>query len=263
VVATLAAIAGTTVLPAVTIVSADYFAPQAGNTCTASLVGDKNTWTRIYRYTGCSGYVTFGVRKGLNTYPFGNETHVSNAATGFIEIVDEVASKVSNGQVTDYRVFRDMGTGVKGMPWLPISFNSATGKSWVSNEWIEHWTNAAGNPSCQATQNSYQQEFHSTLDMVTYLGIWPGYVQDKRVGSPNPNAWLDVKVIEKTGIYGSNPQYTENYYYGQVLNPSTGAWEAVGLIKFEVFQNSTLTTSNVNNKLETCSLNILCGSCPP
>lgn len=249
---------------AVTLYSSDFFAAQDPQTCTARDVADLQTWNRQYRYGGfCSQYVGYAVRKGQKTFPFGSEVFVENPASGYIEIVSEVSSNQVNGNVTDYRVFRDQATGIKGMPWLPLSFKSNLGKSWVSNVWLEHWTNSSGNPSCSATVNAYQDDFSSTLDLVQYLGVWPAYVQDRRAGSPDFNAWHDVQVIKKTGIWGTSPQFTENYYYGRFLNPTTQSWEGIGLIKFEVYTGSTLTTSHVNNKIVGCTKKILCGACPP
>lgn len=247
-----------------TIYSADYFAAASAQTCTAESVSDVNTWYRQYRYGGfCPGVPGYAVRKGQGTYPFGSEVFVENTASGYIDIISEVTSRLSTGKVTDYRVFRDQATGVKGMPWLPLTFNSTTGKAWVSNTWLEHWVNSAGAPSCNATVNQYQDPFHSTLDLVEYLGIWPAYVQDRRGGSPNPNAWHDVRVIKKTGIWGVSPEFTEIYYYAQFRNPTTLAWEGIGLIGFEVFENGTPTIAKVMNKIVGCTRTILCGACPP
>ena len=258
------ALAGPASVNAVTIYTADFFAAQAAQTCTAEVVSNPNTWNRQYRFGGfCSGYSGYAIAKGQGTYPFGSEVFVENPASGFIEIISEVSSRVSNGKVTEFRVFRDQNTGIKGMPWLPLTFNSTSGRSWVSNIWVEYWTDSAGVPSCSSTQNSSQVPFSSTLDLVEYAGIWPAYIQDRRGGSPNPNAYHDVEVIKKTGIYGNNPQFTEIYYYGRFRNPTTLQWEGVGLVKFEYYQGSTLLTSNVNNKIVGCSKRILCGSCPP
>jgi hypothetical protein len=249
---------------AATIFTSDFFAAQAAQTCTAEVVSNPNTWHRQYRFGGfCPGYSGYAVAKGQGTNPFGSEVFVENPASGFIEIVSEVFSRVSNGKVTEFRVFRDQNTGVKGMPWLPLTFNSTTGRSWVSNIFVEQWTDANGLPACNPTQNSTQVPFSSTLDLVEYVGVWPAYVQDRRAGSPNPNAFHDVEIIKKTGIYGNNPQYTEVYYYGRFRNPTTLQWEGIGLVKFEYYQGSTLHTQSINNKIVGCTKKIICGSCPP
>ncbi|MEO8275518.1 MAG: hypothetical protein ABI639_04820 [Thermoanaerobaculia bacterium] len=247
-----------------TIYSADFFAAAANNTCTAEVLTNPNTWIRQYRYGGfCPDYPGFAIAKGQGSHPFGSEVFISDPVSGYIEITSEVASQVSNGKVTSYRVFRDQATGQKGMPWLPANFNSSTGKSWVSDVSVEQWKNAVGVASCDATVNALSVPFHSTLDLVQYIGVWPAWIQDKRAGSPNPNAFRDVQVIKKTGIYGSNPEYTEIYYYGRFLNPTTLAWEGVGLIQFEYFQNGNLISSSINNKIVSCNQPILCGACPP
>ncbi len=249
---------------AVTIYTADFFAAQAAQTCTAEVVSNPNTWNRQYRYGGfCPGYTGYAIAKGQGAYPFGSEVFVENPASGFIEIVSEVWSRVSNGKVTLYRVFRDQNTGIKGLPWLPLTFNSSTGRTWVANGFLEYWTEPSGVLSCSATVNSGQDPFSSTLDLVEYVGIWPAFIQDKRGSSPNLNAYHDVEVIRKTSIWGNNPQNTEIYYYGRFRNPTTLQWEGVGLVRFEYYQGNTLNTMNINNKIVGCTKKILCGACPP
>ncbi|MEO7793888.1 MAG: hypothetical protein ABIV06_03880 [Thermoanaerobaculia bacterium] len=52
-------------------------------------------------------------------------------------------------------------------------------------------------------------------------------------GAPGAKHARSAEVIKQTGIYGTNPQYTEGYSYGRFRNPMTLQWEGVGLIQFE------------------------------
>lgn len=262
----LAGLALSTSLQAATVFPDGYFATLPLYTCTASNVANPSTYHRQYRPNGtigsCPGYSTYVVRKGQKAYPWSSESFLHDTTSGYIEIMNEVSTIERTGRVTSNRVFRDPVTLEKGLPWLPISFNSVTGKSWVVDSWIETWVDANGYPSCSVTQQT-PTLFHSTLDLVQYLGVWSAWIQDKRGSSPNKNAWHDVDVIKKTGIWGTNPEVTENYYYAKRRNPSNQQWEGIGLIKFEYFENGVLRSGSENRYLVDCLGLVLCPTCPP
>src|SRR5690606_29646969 len=136
------------------------------------------------------------VRKGGNTNPFGSEHFLNDQTSGFIEILNEITTKVSNGAVTENRVFRDKVSGEKGAPWIPTHFNKSAGATWVTDIWVEYWFNASWNPACSVTQH-VRFDF-SSFDLADHLGVWQDWIQDKRASSPNKNAWHDVEVIVKT-----------------------------------------------------------------
>jgi hypothetical protein len=242
-----------------------YFETQLPGACTAASPTNRGTFIRQYLGASgqCPGLTVYHVVKGGNTYPWGTESfYVSN---GYLLQMMEISINESTGTFTDYRAFRDMTTGSKGIRWIATSIPSnGTAASWNVPYYVEeHWTNDSGQPVCYNTRHAWVDNGSLTDGAAWYVGAWSGWLQDKRASSLNKNTWHNVNVIVKRDRWGGN--YEEFYYYAQWQNPATGTYQGLGLVKWEWYQRSprTLIASNENHYLVDCSAAVTCWTCPP
>jgi hypothetical protein len=213
-----------------------YFENQIPNTCSARdpLVG--GTFIRQYREPTdqCSGLRVYHVVKG-SPKPW---SFVSGfVEDGYFKLANEIAVR-SNGTFSDFRVFRDVSTGRKGV----IDFQAVlppppSRVSWDQPPTVEeHWVDDDGQPSCAPTHHSRVDHGSSVRGTARRGQTLVGFLQDRRAASANPNAWHDVRTVVVSQFWGADSsfpegRFEERYTYGRWLNPASGAWYGVGLMK--------------------------------
>lgn len=242
---------------AFTVYVDQYFVTASANTCTAIDPLAVNAFHRQYNKAACPNTSNVHVRKRKGANTFASEHYIVDA--GYYEILNEVTTRMSDGAVTEHRAFRDNSTGQKGLPWIPVTFKSNLGKSFVTDSTVEYWTTGSGAPACQDGTQHSDLPF-SSIEIVDWLGVWQGYLQDKRSGSLNTTNWHNVEVIRKTQLFGN---IDERYYYGKWLNPATAQWEGIGLVKYEKVVNGSMVNSSAFRYLTDCSILAVCQICPP
>ncbi len=242
--------------------SVDYFANPSSAVCTSgNVLGGSNSIQISRRPQLCPDRVAFEQRKGTGDFPWSSETFVVNPTTGFIDLVNEVRTSGSTGNVIWYRAFRDLDTGELGLPWLPASFPYNQGKLWTSNTGVEQWSDPVGALVCRPTSVA------STVPTFLIGGVegegrWRRWLRDRRARTRNPLKWHDVEVIRHYQLWGSFLENTENYYYGRWRNSETGRWEGLGMVKWEWFIDGELYRENEFRYLVDCPGRALCTLCP-
>ena len=237
-----------------------YFETQVPGACLAANVNNKGTYIRQYKEptNQCSGLTVYHIVHGATTYPWSYESfYVSN---GYLRQMNEIFINSSNGAFTSYRAFRDQNTLSKGIPTLPTYISGTSQFFYAPPFHEENWTNGSGQPVCLNTQQNW---VWGSLNWtwVYHAGTYAGWLQDKRSNSLNPNTWHDVDVIVRMDQWGGN--HYEYYHYARWLNPATGQWEGLGLIKWENFTGSTLVSAVENHYLAGCNVAVTCSTCPP
>ncbi len=124
---------------------------------------------------------------------------------------------------------------------------------------VEYWTTGSGAPACQNGTQHTDLPF-SSIEIVDWLGVWQGYVQDKRSASLNKTNWHNVEVIRKTQLFGN---VDERYDYRKWLNPATAQREGIGLVEYEKLVNGNMATNSPFRYLTDCSMVAVCQICPP
>lgn len=242
-----------------------YFETQVPSACTAADPANRGTYHRQYLrgVNDCPGLTVYHVVKGGNAYPWSTESfYVSN---GYLRQMIEISIDEATGVFTDYRAFRDTASGSKGILSLKTSIpNNGTVASWVVPAYVEeHWADNSGQPVCYNTIHLRVDNGSLTDGAAWYVGTWAGWLQDRRAASLNKNTWHDIRVIVRRERWGGN--FEEFYYYAQWLNPATGTYQGLGLVKWEWWQISPrqLMAGNENHYLVDCSATVSCWTCPP
>ncbi len=164
----------------------------------------------------------------------------------------------SGGSITNYRAFRDLTNGEKGMTWMQQTFNQSA-FWWMPPYNDEYWTNAQGVPVCLNTDAT---EVRGALDwqQVQYLGTLTNFIRDQRSSSPNPSALHNVEAILLSMDWDG---VTEEYTYARWINPWTGRQESLGLVKFAWYEYGVLQGTSVKNTIVDCATTVPCSTCPP
>lgn len=266
-----ALLVGATPGGAATVDVMSYWEGQVTNACTAQDYGNPGTFHRQYREPSnqCPGLAVYHTVKGAGlAHPWSYESFF--IAGGFLKIMDEISINTATGAFTDYRAFRDTTTGSKGIPFLKTS-SSSTGSSWTMPPTVEeHWGNSQGQPVCYNTQHLWVATGSSVSGFSYDSGTWAGWLQDRRPNSLDPNVWHDVKTVTVVQRWGPTSQFpsgrfSETYTYGRWLNPATGTWRGIGLVRWACWDLGTSRScgQSDNRYLVSCTATVTCSTCPP
>ena len=239
--------------------SLDFFETQVAGACIAENLANRGSYLRQYKGPSgeCPGLTTYHIVHGANTHPWSTESFY--AYQGYLWQSIELFSHESSGDITSYRAFRNHNNYWKGIPVLPLSFNNSK-FTWYPSYVEEYWTDWSGDPVCYNTQ---QTEVDGSVNWghVYYAGTYSNWLQDKRSNSLNPNVWHPLDVIVRVDQWGSN--HYEYYHYARWQNPATGAWQGIGLVKWEHWIGSTRVGLGESHYLVDCDVSIECTTCPP
>jgi hypothetical protein len=160
--------------------------------------------------------------------------------------------------------FRDHGTGRKGLKWMPLTFDAATG-SWnddptdgdLFDNYLPPYLGACyGVPMCERSAIPIGRGRAYTVKL-------PGWITNVRGVPQSPP--LDVYTVVKEGTFTGNNWVTwetERYYYGKIW--TGGRWYGLGLVKYEMLQNGLLVAGagSESHVLINCNVGLQCNSCP-
>lgn len=250
-------------LEAATVNTLNYFANAYPSVCVAESPSIQGSFYRTFQEPSnqCPGLAVYHQVKGGGTSPWGTESFYIDA--GWIWQMNEISYNDSNGAITHYRVFRNLTNHWKGIKWLPTSFSS-WGQSFTPlPAVVETWTDDQGVPVCLNTKqtNVPFPEFDSWVG-VTSLSQW---VQDKRSISLNQSTWHDLDAIVRQDVWGTVNR--ERYWYGRWLDPATGTWKPLGLVRW-LWEQNVGGVWQVQGQIQLryivdCTVNVPCSTCPP
>jgi hypothetical protein len=167
--------------------------------------------------------------------------------------------------VDNIRVFRDHGTGRKGLLWMPSSWATSSSPSWndVPTDIDQYNNNGQCYGAPLASRGPAAIGYGSA-----YTVFLPGWLHDGRTtGRTNPPPFTsgrDVYAVVKSGTYisGDGTRFTENYYYGKFYSEADARWYGLGLVIFESFTNGVRTDRTENHYLVNCAVTSFCNGCP-
>lgn len=245
-----------------------YYVNQIPNTCSADDYRNGGTFYRQYREatSQCPGLAVYHSVKGSPSPWSFVSGYVEN---GYFKLMDEVFVG-PGGAMSDFRVFRDVPSGRKGIIDFAVSLPPA-GVAWSHPPSVEeHWVDDAGRPSCAATHPARVDEGSSAWGFAWDSGTWTGWLQDRRAASPNKTVWHDVRTVTVAQYWGASwafplGRFVESYTYGRWRNPVNGAWYGVGLMKWQCVDQATGGSCGLGEKhyLVDCSVRVSCSTCPP